>query len=81
MPADSSAYFSPSLEGCARKARTLPNAEGKGHLKSEDAVVENYPFFKSRTKCLRGNLIFKSVNETCSVHSNNQHGNGLFSYF
>ena len=32
LPADSSAYFSPLVEGCARKARILPNAEGKGHL-------------------------------------------------
>ena len=76
--ADGSANFSPSLEGCARKARILPNAEGKGHLKLEDAFVGNHPFFKSRTKCLRGNLTFMLVNETCSVHFNNQHGNGLF---
>ena len=51
LPADSSAYFSPLVEGCARKARILPNAEGKGHLKLEDAFVENHPFFKSRRKC------------------------------
>ena len=81
VPADSSAYFSPSLEGCARKARTLPKAEGKGYLKLEDAFVENHPFFKSRTKCLRGNLFCKSVNETCAAHFSNQHGNGLFCDF
>ena len=51
LPADSSAYFSPLVEGCARKARILPNAEGKVHLKLEDAFVENHPFFKSRGKC------------------------------
>ena len=53
LPADSSAYFSPLVEGCARKARILPNAEGKGHLKLEDAFVENHPFFKSRRKCYK----------------------------